>query len=189
MYECHTVSQAVSWFISGSRRQWRSPISLQNYNYHVSASLLPQYSVGGIPQLQTLFQPESVHACAPCQTSVCLNAGCTLTSWHCPMSWCNSVYGLPDLRKCFYGEDRFSSEILPVKRDLCLFLKNVCFQYFLLHTENFTDFLSVMKLVLLNSDTSSKKSFCLHVLYVTVTSSMRGYSGRFAYIKLFTHMQ
>lgn len=54
-------------FISGSRRQWRSPISLYNYNYHVSSSLLPQRCVGGLQQ--TLFQPESVQACAPCQTS------------------------------------------------------------------------------------------------------------------------
>lgn len=69
MYGC---MRALLWhmlqfgFISGSRKHRTSPISPQNYNYRVNASLLPQHCVGGTSRLQRLSQPKG--ACAPCQS-------------------------------------------------------------------------------------------------------------------------
>lgn len=121
-FECISVCMNVIlcrrlwvWFISGCRRQWRSPISLYNYNYHVSASPLPQHCVGGTPRLQRLSQLAGVHACAPCQTSVYLSAGCAITSWwqrynqmqlwHCQIS-------------CAFMWKPVKSDVLPT---LCMF--------------------------------------------------------------------
>lgn len=57
------------WFISGSRRWWRSPISLQNYNYHVSRSASTVLCRRGHHSYKESFN-QSAHACAPCQTPV-----------------------------------------------------------------------------------------------------------------------
>ena len=83
-------------FISGSRRQWRSPISRQNYNYHVSASLLPQRRVGGKPQTHRRLQPEGAHACAACRVSAQLDAGRAISS----RCWIHNQIWLRECRSC-----------------------------------------------------------------------------------------